>query len=478
MQTNGNLEGHWSTWSPAAKTLFLHRLRQTATPWPVGWFLRADGGAYAHDQSPDLAAFHASRARFRLLSGGRGSGKTSGGAQEALCRLRAGHPGAVLNPDFENFKYSTWPEFRQWIPWDQVIEHDRRMAEPGWEPSKPFVIHFTNGATAWCKGLKDPDSARGPNINWLWYDEGSRDKTGMAWKIAIASVRIGPDPSAWVTATPRGKSHWTYKEFIGGELPAEVVALLAELGHVGPVHESFRITIHDNRNHLDPLFYASMLTAYTGWLRDQELDGKFVEGHGTLADRTWFKIVDVAPAGLRWVRFWDLAATEKQLSKPDDRDPDYTAGAKLARDRQGRWFLGGMVRGQWAWMRAKHAIFNTAHVDGRRVQIGVEAVAGFKTAAAELQAATELAGYTVRAYGVTKDKVARANPWLAQAQAGNFYLVRGPWNDAFLDEVEEFPVGGHDDQVDGVSGAQEMIVAGLAAPLPDQKELERGSQWD
>jgi len=188
--------------------------------------------------------------------------------------------------------------------------------------------------------------------------------------------------------------------------------------------------------------------------------------------------VDAAPVGLRWVRFWDLATTEKQLSRPDDRDPDFTAGAKLGRDRDGRWFLGGMTRGKWAWMQAKKAIINTAHADGRRVPIGIEAVAGFKIAAAELQVADELVGHTVRAYGVAKDKVARANPWLAQAEAGNFYLLRGPWNAAFLDEIEEFPVGGHDDQVDGVSGGYEMIVEGLVAPLPEQKKLEGASQWD
>ena len=32
-----------------------------------------------------------------------------------------------------------------------------------------------------------------------------------------------------------------------------------------------------------------------------------------------------------------------------------------------------------------------------------------------------------------------------------FYIVHGPWNTDFLAELEQFPNGTHDDQVDAVS---------------------------
>jgi hypothetical protein len=67
---------------------------------------------------------------------------------------------------------------------------------------------FVNGAKAYCKGLRDPDSGRGPNMNWVWYDEAGRDKTGMGWKLAIAGVRIGVEPKAWATYTPKDFYHW------------------------------------------------------------------------------------------------------------------------------------------------------------------------------------------------------------------------------------------------------------------------------
>lgn len=240
-----------------------------------GYFPRDDGKLYV--PNPGQALFHESKARFKGLIGGRGSGKTVGGAQEALKRIRKGLPGAVYNPDFENFKDSTWPEFKKWIPWHRVIPEDRRMGEHGWEPWRPFTLHFDNGASVKCKGLKEPDSARGPNINWLWYDEGGRDKTGLAWKLAIASVRIGPDPSAFVTTTPKGVRHWIYDNFVQGEVPEEAKKILDAAGYKGKLYDWFSASIHDNAENLDPIFYASLLSQYTGRFALQELGGKFVE---------------------------------------------------------------------------------------------------------------------------------------------------------------------------------------------------------
>jgi predicted phage terminase large subunit-like protein len=51
---------------------------------------------------------------------------------------------------------------------------------------------------------------------------------------------------------------------------------------------------------------------------------------------------------------------------------------------------------------------------------------------------------------VTADKFTRA-------EAGKVVLVRGPWIDDFLDQVCSFPNGRHDDQVDAVSLAVQMV---------------------
>jgi phage terminase large subunit len=225
------------------------------------------------------AAFHGSTARFRILYGGRGSGKTTAGAQEALnTRIRFGLSGAVINPDFENFKFSTWPELRRWIPWQHVIDKDRRMEQFGWEPRGNFIIHFLNGAVVYCKGLKDPEAARGPNINWLWYDEGGRDKTGQGWQLAIAGVRVAPNPQAWVTTTPKGSRHWTATTFINQHISDTVADLLEATGtSLEQLYSYHTASIDDNAANLDPAFYAAMRSSYTGKFAQQELDGLVVD---------------------------------------------------------------------------------------------------------------------------------------------------------------------------------------------------------
>jgi phage terminase large subunit len=251
------------------------RAEQRRLLWLDGWFVRVDGRPYVPNRGQE--AFHSANARFRAFIGGRGSGKTAAGAQEALLRIRQGLSGAIYNPDFENFKSSTWPEFRDWVPWDKVILKHQYRQYSEWEPSQPFNLAFTNGATVRCKGLRDPDQARGPNINWLWYDEAGRDRLGKSWLLAIAAVRVGAAPAAWATATPVGRRHWLYRSFVLSDLDDEIKKMLVEAGYVGDLYYYAQASINDNRENLDPVFYASMRASYTGKLAEQELEGMFVE---------------------------------------------------------------------------------------------------------------------------------------------------------------------------------------------------------
>ena len=51
----------------------------------------------------------------------------------------------------------------------------------------------------------------------------------------------------------------------------------------------------------------------------------------------------------------------------------------------------------------------------------------------------------------------RAQNWLALVEAKKVYLVQAPWVRSFLEEVEVFPDGDHDDQVDSVSILYELL---------------------
>lgn len=396
---------------------------------------------------------------------------SSSGAQKAVAKIAAGQPGAVLNPDFENFKISTWPEFREWIPWDQVIPHQRRMGESSWFPTQPFTLSFLNGSWVICKGLKDPDSARGPNINWLWFDEAGRgqDIKGESWQIAIASVRIGPNPQAWATGTPSGKEHWLHSFFIEQDIPDDALAAWSAVASDNQLISVFFSTIEENKDNLDPGFYASLLAAYPpGWFREQELHGAFVDRGSVLGDPKWFEnhILDQPPDDIiRWIRFWDLAATERKMGYRgrSGNDPDETVGTLLGIRRNRHDFvIADQVSGELEWDGIERIILETAKRDGPLVKIKLEEEPGSggknQVAAIAKMLKTNLPGwYAATGQRPAGDKVMRANIWFSEASNGRFWLVRGKWNKPFLDQLGSFPVGRHDDKIDSVSGARLAI---------------------
>ena len=178
---------------------------------------------------------------------------------------------------------------------------------------------------------------------------------------------------------------------------------------------------------------------------------------GGMFKRHWFEIVDAIPAtAVKQIRCWDLGATE------GGGDP--TAGVKARRSPEGLFYIEDVVREQAGPAEVERLIKATAARDGVSCPIRIPQDPG---AAGKAYAATlirQLAGYAIRAATVTGDKATRATPASAQAEAGNIKLLRGPWNEAFLNEVTSFPSGSHDDQVDALSDCiTELSLAPLAA---------------
>ncbi|WP_210206758.1 phage terminase large subunit [Rhodoplanes serenus] len=178
---------------------------------------------------------------------------------------------------------------------------------------------------------------------------------------------------------------------------------------------------------------------------------------GGLFKRAWFagKIIRQAPAGTKWVRHWDLAAT---AAKRKVSGQAATAGVKIGRAPDGSFIVGHVVRVLEEGADVRRTIKATAEADGKTVAISLPQDPG---QAGKVQAADMvkmLAGWNVHAEPESGDKVTRAEPFSAQCEAGNVYLVEGAWNDAYLDELCLFPGGSNKDQVDASSGAFGQLI--------------------
>jgi len=133
---------------------------------------------------------------------------------------------------------------------------------------------------------------------------------------------------------------------------------------------------------------------------------------------------------------------------------------RMSRDASGRFYIEHIERMQASPEKVERALLNTAAADGIQVAINIPQDPG---QAGKMQAkylVSKLAGYNIHAARVTGDKVTRASPASAQAEAGNISVVRGPWNEAFFAEVENFPSPkGKDDQVDTLSDCINELTA-------------------
>jgi predicted phage terminase large subunit-like protein len=177
---------------------------------------------------------------------------------------------------------------------------------------------------------------------------------------------------------------------------------------------------------------------------------------GGMFQRSDFEVVDAIPARVkRRVRAWDFAASKAKPGK----QPDWTAGLRMAL-ADGVFYVEHVVRGRWSASEVERILKNTASQDGTEVTIRQPQDPG---AAGKADAETKvrlLAGYNVRTQVVTGDKATRARPASAQAEAGNVKLLRGDWNEAFLDEVCSFPNAMFDDQVDAFADALNELALG------------------
>jgi predicted phage terminase large subunit-like protein len=204
-----------------------------------------------------------------------------------------------------------------------------------------------------------------------------------------------------------------------------------------------------------------------------------VKEAGYMFKRQWFPIVDRVPHLRKIVRYWDLAGTEKgqQRGKSKAKDPDWTVGLLLGATRS-NWYILDVKRDRLAPHDVEELVKETAYKDGRHVSIYIEQEPGSSGLYVIEHFAQLLKGFAVRGHRTTGSKVLRANPVSAHAQRGAIKLVRGPWINDFLDELEMFPGGTHDDQVDALSGAFEVIdKAPNISAIPIEVGLDTDSYW-
>lgn len=200
---------------------------------------------------------------------------------------------------------------------------------------------------------------------------------------------------------------------------------------------------------------------------------------GGMFKRDNFVIVDSLPVGGRWVRRWDLAASTKPGAA-------FTAGPKVGLV-DGSIFVADMQRGQWGPAERDMTILRTAREDGRSVEVWLPQDPGQAGLSQRPHYGKLLQGFGVHFERESQTKELRWDPYTSQVEARNVYLLKGPWNKAFLEEHEMAPAGKVKDQIDAMAGAYYALIlwpvvaddhGGYSGGAEDVEEVVTGGAVD
>lgn len=214
-----------------------------------------------YDAHPKQRLFHkcVRQYDFTLFNGGRGSGKTTSGAIQAILEAERYQPasrGVIVAPTFPMLEDASMAEFFKWLPRHHIHEFNKQRK----------LLTLVNGSEIAFRSAENPDSLRGPNRTWAWLDEPRNLRNREAFDIVAAQLR--PTVKCWLTTTPSGVFHWLYDLFIEKPLPS-----------------SYVVTVRTDENPYIPQTFAARLKAqYTGTFAQQELDAEWVNFEGRVYD--------------------------------------------------------------------------------------------------------------------------------------------------------------------------------------------------
>ncbi len=179
---------------------------------------------------------------------------------------------------------------------------------------------------------------------------------------------------------------------------------------------------------------------------------------GNYFKRSWFNVVppERAPRIVRAVRCWDLAATLE--GENGNSDPDYLAGVKIGQGEDQRYYVLHVFAQRVSADGVEKTIQQFGHSDGRDVAIRIEQEGAASGKIVKSHFERMMDGWDCRFTGIPRGtKFVRSGPFNAACERGDVVLVAGAWNEPYLEELQSFPNGSHDDRVDASVGAYEAL---------------------
>lgn len=469
-------------------------------------------------------AFSSTPADIAIYGGSAGGGKTWSLAYEAgRYATVPGYAAAIFrrtSPELTGGG-SIWEEARRIYPHLGGVPREHPTLD--WRFPSGAVIEFRHAQYE-----HSVFSYQSKQYSYLGFDECSHFTAAQFWYL-ISRVRgsqriprrirasTNPDPDSWIRQFidwwigPDGRAldqrsgvirwfvrlderiHWaaTPEEVVAidprrirarGELPNGPDDVRPE-----PMSATFiRARVSDNRALLeaDPGYVARLNLipgAQARRLRDGDWNAR--DSAGDFFDRTWCRVLERIEERnvVRRIRFWDKAATSPSNANPD---PDWTRGVRVAQLDDGRYVVEDLVSLRAGPAEVEALIRHTAESDGVACEVGAWQDPGQAGVVDRERMRDVLLGYSFDSIIARQDKTTYAKVWSPLAKAGRVALLQREYLPELFAELEGFPGRRHDDIMDALSGAFQVLTSGAfavdyhAAPDPRHPELYRGRDED
>lgn len=378
------------------------------------------------DISRKQRLFLQSKAKGTIYRGGIRSGKTYILCIKAILNALVGRRQLVISFSFPMLRDVVLFTFLEVLPKFGLIE------DQDYYINKTEMIITLRGTQILLRSGDNPNNIRGISCADFFIDESREFKDDEAFLVALGRISDIEDAQWFICSSPKGKD-WTYELCSDPE-----VNLIVQKTSENPF--------------LPRSYIRELRKRYTSKFAQQELEASIIELGAGIIDSSWFKYVD----RLEYkdaIRAWDLAVSIKTQA-------DFTAGAWCSMI-DSKLYIRHMVHGKFEYPDLKKKIIATAQMDGTDTIISLEQAGQQLGYIDDLKKNTpELLPYTIKSRVPEGDKLNRALPWITRAEAGNVFLVRGPWNAKFTDECRDFAADMshlHDDQIDAVSQAYALL---------------------
>lgn len=416
---------------------------------------------------PGQMAIHLSPARFKVCAAGRRFGKSHYAALELIIAAlmteskhgkKLGIEAGVyyVAPTFDQAKRIMWPKIRELAGFERtggLIRNEN--VNDGW-------IELISGRRLYIRGADNPDSLRGIALSYVVLDEYA-DMRQNVWSEIIEPALMDYEGDALFIGTPKGKNHF-YKLFMHS-----LHYVWDEEKDPYPMYEAFHFKSGDNpfikKHELKRMMGSD--TASRETIR-QEIEADFVSGGGELLKPSDFPVVEGIPHAGRHGRYFitcDLAGFIKERGKVLRSDESVIC-VTWVEDRTADWYVVDMVHGRWD---ARETALRIVQAAGKwhGCRLGIEKGITMNAVLPYMEDYMREFGRYITVEPLKHGGVNKYSriEWALQgrSQRHKIKLVKGDWNEWFLDQCADFPDRlAHDDGVDALAYCDQMATAVFA----------------